>query len=60
MIQKLNRDIAAVLKDAEVRQWMNDQAGEAGGGSPEDLAQFQMVQTAKWRAIIESRGLKRP
>ena len=60
VIQKLNRDIAAVLKDAEVRQWMNDQAGEAGGGSPEDLAQFQMVQTAKWRAIIESRGLKRP
>ncbi len=58
VVAKLNRDIAATLTDPQVKQWMNEQAGEAGGGSPEDLAAFQLLQTAKWKEVIGSRNIK--
>ena len=58
VIQKLNRDIAAVLKDAEVRQWMNDQAGEAGGGSPEDLRDLVAKEIDVWGKVIREAGIR--
>ncbi|MBX3608845.1 MAG: tripartite tricarboxylate transporter substrate binding protein [Hydrogenophaga sp.] len=58
VMSKLNTEINAVLKDAElVKRW--DSLGVVVlGGSPADAAKRNQVETAKWSAVIEAANLK--
>ncbi len=58
IIARLNADIAKVLAMSEVRTWIEAQAGSAGGGSPEALAEFQAAETVKWRTLIKAANIK--
>ena len=58
IIARLNADIAKVLAMSEVRTWIEAQAGSAGGGSPEALAEFQVAETVKWRTLIKAANIK--
>jgi len=55
---KLNAEINAVLKDAElVKRW--DKLGVVVlGGTPEEAARRNQVETAKWSAVIEAANIK--
>lgn len=58
IVAKLNADIAEALASADIKEWMSSQAGEAGGGSPEELAAFQAAETIKWKKLITSANIK--
>ena len=58
IIARLNADIAKVLAMPEVKTWIEAQAGSAGGGSPEALAEFQAAETVKWRTLIKAANIK--
>ena len=58
IIARLNADIAKVLAMPEVKTWIEAQAGAAGGGSPEALAEFQAAETVKWRTLIRAANIK--
>ena len=58
IIARLNADIAKVLAMPDVKTWVEAQAGAAGGGSPEALAEFQAAETVKWRALIKAANIK--
>ncbi len=58
IIARLNADIAKVLAMPDVKTWVEAQAGAAGGGSPEALAEFLAAETMKWRALIKAANIK--
>lgn len=58
IVDKLNADIARVLAQPEVKEWMATQAGVAGGGSPEDLAAFQHAETEKWKKLVKAANIR--
>jgi len=58
IIARLNADIAKVLAMPDVKTWVEAQAGAAGGGSPEALAEFQAAETVKWRTLIKAANIK--
>lgn len=58
IIERLNADIGKVLKSDKVRNWMEQQAGVPGGGTPEQLAEFQASESAKWRKLVQAANLK--
>jgi len=58
IIDKVNKDVAAILKQPEVTKWIEERAGTVGGGSPEELRAYQASETKKWGDLIERQGLK--
>ncbi len=58
IIARLNADIAKALAMPDVKTWIEAQAGAAGGGSPEALAEFQAAETVKWRTLIRAANIK--
>lgn len=55
---KFQRDVAAVLKQEEVRQLMVKQGFEAVGNTPAQFAEFIRLEIAKWAKIIREAGIK--
>lgn len=58
IIQKVNKDVSAILKQADVTRWIEERAGTVGGGTPEELRAYQAAETSKWRDLIEKADLK--
>lgn len=58
IITKLNVALNEVLRDPEVIRQISDAASQAGGGSPEDFAQFIASETAKWAKVIKSANIQ--
>ncbi len=58
LVARLNADLARALATPAVREWMVRQAGEAGGGTPEEMAAFQAGETAKWKKLIAQANIK--
>lgn len=57
IIDRLNQELNAVLKDPEVAKAIEDTGSEAGGGSPEDFAAFIKSETAKWAHVIKQANI---
>ncbi len=55
IIDKLNRDIQAVIDSAEFRSKMG--AGEVTTSSPESYRQFLVAEQAKWGKVVRDVGL---
>lgn len=49
---KLTADIDAVLKQPALVSWIKEQGGSVGGGSQQDLRDYQAAETRKWRELI--------
>jgi tripartite-type tricarboxylate transporter receptor subunit TctC len=58
LVARLNADIAKALASSDVKEWMTAQAGEAGGGTPEELSAFQAEETIKWKKLITAAKIK--
>jgi tripartite-type tricarboxylate transporter receptor subunit TctC len=58
VIDRLNRELNAILSSAETRKFFADQGAEAGGGTPEQLGAFVRAETAKWAKVVKDSGAK--
>src|SRR5499425_1906267 len=56
IIERLNVEINAILKDPAVRSALNAQGFELIGGSPEDFAALIRSESAKWAPVIRKTG----
>jgi tripartite-type tricarboxylate transporter receptor subunit TctC len=57
VVQKVNRDTAAVLAGSELRAKLADQGGEVVGGSPELFAEHVRAEREKWARLIRERNI---
>jgi len=58
IIEKLNRDINAVLKMPDLRERLISMGATPTGGTPEELARVIKTESEKWRKVIEISGAK--
>jgi len=58
VVQRMSREIAAVLKDPETRQRLQTAYFDPVGSSPQELADFMAQEQRTWRPVIERAGLK--
>ena len=58
IVEKLAREIDAILKSPETRKFFAEQGGEVGGGTPAELAAFVRAESAKWSKVVKASGAK--
>jgi tripartite-type tricarboxylate transporter receptor subunit TctC len=58
VVERLNREMNAVLKMPDVVQKMNAQGFDLIGGTPEDLGKLIRGETERWAPVIRKIGLK--
>jgi tripartite-type tricarboxylate transporter receptor subunit TctC len=58
IIDRLNKELDAILKSDETKKFLADQGAEAGGGTPEQLDAFVRSETAKWAKVVKDSGAK--
>jgi len=58
VVQRLNSEINAILKDAGVKSALNAQGFELIGGTPEDFANLIKSESDKWAPVIAKTGAK--
>jgi tripartite-type tricarboxylate transporter receptor subunit TctC len=58
VVQRLNREINAILKDASVKSTLSAQGFELIGGTPEDFANLIRSESDKWAPVIKKTGAK--
>lgn len=56
IINKLNRDIIAVLESAEVRKFFASQGTDIVANSPEDFAKYVKGEVARWGEVVKASG----
>jgi tripartite-type tricarboxylate transporter receptor subunit TctC len=60
VIARLNREVTAILNDAEARAALTQQGVEPEPGSPAALGNRIRNDLAKWREVITSAGIREP
>ena len=58
IVQRLNTEINAILKDPAVKSSLNAQGFELVGGTPEDFADLIRNESDKWAPVIKKTGAK--
>ena len=58
IIERLNREIVAVLKRPEVQKKLESQGAQIVGSSADDFAQFIKVESVRWGQVAKDAGLK--
>ena len=58
IVERLNRELTAILASPETRKFFADQGAESGGGTPEQLGAFERAETAKWAKVVKDSGAK--
>jgi tripartite-type tricarboxylate transporter receptor subunit TctC len=58
VVQRINADVNAVLREPAVRELLANQGLVAGGGSPEEFKTFIDSEGRKWGAIIAKVGIR--
>jgi tripartite-type tricarboxylate transporter receptor subunit TctC len=58
IVQRLNTEINAILKDPPVKGALNAQGFELVGGSPEDFATLIRSESDKWAPVIRKTGAR--
>ena len=57
---KLSRAFAEILREPEVERKWREMSLTPVGGTPEEVGAFLKDETARWRKVIVSGGIKRP
>ena len=52
MVEKLNREISAIVQSPEMREKLKGQGLEADAMSPAELGNLYRSETAKWAKVI--------
>lgn len=58
IVQRLNAEIAGIMKTPDVQARLAEMGVEVGGGPPEQLAEFQKAEIAKWAKVVKVAGVK--
>ena len=58
IVTRLNAELNAILKDAEVKSALNAQGFELIGGTPEDFAHLIRSESDKWAPVIKKIGAR--
>jgi len=58
IIQRINAEINAILKDPSVKSALNAQGFDLIGGTPEDFANLIRSESEKWAPVIKKTGAK--
>jgi tripartite-type tricarboxylate transporter receptor subunit TctC len=58
IIDRLNKELRAILESPETRKFFADAGAESGGGTPEDLAKLVAAETGKWSKAVKDSGAK--
>lgn len=58
IVQRLNADIAKVLKMPDVAARLDDLGIEASAGTPEQLGDYQKAEVAKWAKVVKAANIK--
>ena len=58
IVERLNTEIAAVLKMPDVQARLTELAVEPDGGPPEKLAEYQKAEIARWAKVVKEAGVK--
>lgn len=58
IVQRLNTEVVRILKDPEVAAKFDSLGVTAVGSTPEQLANVQKIDSAKWSKVIKSAGIK--
>ena len=58
IVRKLNTDIVRILNNAEVRATIEAQGSNVTPGTPEEFERFITNDTAKWKLVIVSAGIR--
>ena len=56
IIDKLNRDIVAVLHSKEVKEYLASQATEVVGNSPQEFAGYLKGEITRWAEVVKASG----
>ncbi len=58
VVKRINAEVNTILKTPEMQKRLAEFGGEAGGGSPEDFARFNLAEIARYAAIVKASGAK--
>ena len=58
VVERLNTEIARVLKLPDVQARLTELAVEPDGGPPEKLAEYQKAEIARWAKVVKEAGVK--
>jgi tripartite-type tricarboxylate transporter receptor subunit TctC len=58
IVQRLNADINAILRDPAVKSALNAQGFDLVGGTPEDFARLIHIDSDKWAPVIRRTGAR--
>lgn len=58
IVDRLNQELNAVLKDPEVRAKLTEQGAQPGSGSAEELAKFVQAEYARNQKIVQAANIK--
>jgi len=58
IVQRLNREFAAALADADIREKLMAQGYTINGGSPQDLGNLVRTELVKWARVVRESGAK--
>ena len=56
IVKKVNAEIAAIVNDPKMRQWLERQGFEPAGGSAPEFERFIKSEIAKWGEIVRTSG----
>jgi tripartite-type tricarboxylate transporter receptor subunit TctC len=58
IIDRLNTEIAQILKQPDTEARLAELAVDVGGGSPESLREMQQADVVKWAKVVKEAGVK--
>jgi tripartite-type tricarboxylate transporter receptor subunit TctC len=58
IVDRLNKELDAILKSDETKKFFADQGAEAGGGTPGELDAFVRAETVKWAKVVKESGAR--
>ncbi|MBI3067329.1 MAG: tripartite tricarboxylate transporter substrate binding protein [Betaproteobacteria bacterium] len=58
IVAKINREIVAMLANAEMRQWLQTQGFEPAGGSSQQFARYINDEIVKWGKVVRASGAR--
>jgi len=58
IVERLNRDINAALRDAELRARLEGLGAEIAGGTPQEFAAYIAREIPKWTKVVRDSGAK--
>jgi tripartite-type tricarboxylate transporter receptor subunit TctC len=57
VVERLTREINAILQRPEIKEQLERQAFEVGGSTPEELGTFVKDQLEVWRRAVREAGI---